>query len=176
MSVIGVLIGMMVTGQAFSVIMTGTGIVALAGIVVNNSIVLIDTYHRLRDTGMEVVDAVLRTSAQRLRPVLLTTVTTICGLLPMALQISFNFIPPTSVSFGGVTSVWWVQLSTAIIFGLSFATLLTLVLTPVLIAAPTVYREKFKARRRPIKGETTTWTGRTRSWRSGNDGLADPAE
>jgi multidrug efflux pump len=140
MSVVGVLIGMMVTGQSFSVIMTGTGIVALAGIVVNNSIVLIDTYHRLRDAGMEVIDAVLRTSAQRLRPVLLTTITTICGLLPMALQINFDFIT-RSISFGGVTSVWWVQLSTAIIFGLTFATLLTLVLTPVLIAAPTVYRE-----------------------------------
>ena len=153
MSVIGVLIGMMVTGQAFSVIMTGTGIVALAGIVVNNSIVLIDTYHRMRDAGMSVVDAVLRTSAQRLRPVLLTTITTICGLLPMALQISFQFWPwPTAISFGGVTSVWWVQLSTAIIFGLSFATLLTLVLTPVLIAAPTVYREKFRAWRNPGGG------------------------
>jgi multidrug efflux pump len=140
MSVVGVLIGMMVTGQSFSVIMTGTGIVALAGIVVNNSIVLIDTYHRLRDSGMEVIDAVLRTSAQRLRPVLLTTITTICGLLPMALQINFDFFT-RSISFGGVTSVWWVQLSTAIIFGLTFATLLTLVLTPVLIAAPTVYRE-----------------------------------
>lgn len=146
MSAIGVLIGMIITGQAFSVIMTGTGIVALAGIVVNNSIVLIDTYHRLKDTGMPVIEAVLRTSAQRLRPVLLTTITTICGLLPMALQINFDFFA-RAVSFGGVTSVWWVQLSTAIIFGLGFATLLTLVLTPVLIAAPTVYRERFARRK-----------------------------
>lgn len=145
MSVTGVLIGMMATGQAFSVIMTGTGIVALAGIVVNNSIVLIDTYHRMRGAGMDNVDAVLRTSAQRLRPVLLTTITTICGLLPMALQISFSFWPwPTAISFGGVTSVWWVQLSTAIIFGLGFATLLTLVLTPVLVAAPAVYRDRVR--------------------------------
>lgn len=143
MSVVGVLIGMMVTGQSFSVIMTGTGVVALAGIVVNNSIVLIDTYHHLRDSGLEVIDAVLRTSAQRLRPVLLTTVTTICGLLPMALQINVDFFG-RSISFGGVTSVWWVQLSTAIISGLSFATVLTLILTPVLIAAPEVYREKWR--------------------------------
>ena len=70
---------MMITGQTFSVIMTGTGVVALAGIVVNNSIVLIDTYHRLRDTGLDVIQSVLRTSAQRLRPVLLTTITTVFG-------------------------------------------------------------------------------------------------
>jgi len=144
MSVVGVLVGMMVTGQDFSVIMTGTGIVALAGIVVNNSIVLIDTYHRLRDSGLGVIDAVLRSSTQRLRPVLLTTLTTICGLLPMALQINLNFFD-RSISFGSVTSIWWVQLSTAIIFGLGFATLLTLVLTPVLLAAPTVYRENYAA-------------------------------
>ncbi len=154
MSVVGVLLGMLITGQAFSVIMTGTGIVALAGIVVNNSIVLIDTYHRLRETGMDVIDAVLRTAAQRLRPVLLTTGTTICGLLPMALQINFDFFTRT-ISFGGVTSVWWVQLSTAIIFGLGFATLLTLVLTPVLIAAPTVYKRRWQAWRSKRSGRGT---------------------
>lgn len=143
MSVVGVLIGMMVTGQAFSVIMTGTGIVALAGIVVNNSIVLIDTYHRLLETGMNITDAVLRTAAQRLRPVLLTTITTICGLLPMALQLNVDFFA-RSISIGGVTTVWWVQLSTAIIWGLSFATLLTLVLTPVLLAAPETYRSNWR--------------------------------
>jgi multidrug efflux pump len=145
MSVIGVLIGMMITGQTFSVIMTGTGIVALAGIVVNNSIVLIDTYKRLMETGMDLMDAVLRTAAQRLRPVILTTVTTICGLLPMALQFNVDFFA-RSISFGGVTSVWWVQLSTAIIFGLSFATVLTLVLTPVLLAAPETYRKAWRQR------------------------------
>ena len=91
MSAVGVMIGMMITGQTFSVIMTGTGIVALAGIVVNNSIVLIDTYHRLRETGLDVIQSVLRTAAQRLRPVLLTTVTTVFGLLPMALQVNVDF-------------------------------------------------------------------------------------
>ena len=146
MSTIGVLLGMIITGQTFSVIMTGTGVVALAGIVVNNSIVLIDTYHRLRETGLDVIQSVLRTSAQRLRPVLLTTITTVFGLLPMALQINVDFFE-RAVHFGGVTSVWWVQLSTAIIAGLSFATLLTLILTPVWIAAPTVYRQKIAALR-----------------------------
>ena len=146
MSAVGVMIGMMITGQTFSVIMTGTGIVALAGIVVNNSIVLIDTYHRLRETGLDVIQSILRTAAQRLRPVLLTTITTVFGLLPMALQVNVDFFA-RSVQFGSVTSVWWVQLSTAIISGLTFATLLTLILTPVWIAAPTVYREKYRSLR-----------------------------
>ncbi len=143
MSMAGVLIGMMVTGQAFSVIMTGTGIVALAGIVVNNAIVLIDTYHNMLNQGFAVRDAVLRTAAQRLRPVLLTTVTTIFGLLPMILQLNVNWFERT-VQIGSVTSMWWVQLATAISFGLAFATLLTLLLTPVLLAAPTVWRDGFK--------------------------------
>ena len=141
LSIVGVLLGMMVTGQTFSTIMTGTGIIALAGIVVNNSIVLIDTFnHFHKDLGVPVIDAVLRSSGQRLRPVLLTTITTICGLLPMALQINLDFFNRI-VQLGSVTSVWWVQLSTAIIFGLSFATLLTLILTPTLLALPTIMRE-----------------------------------
>ena len=127
MSVLGVLIGMMVTGQKFSVIMTGTGVVALAGIVVNNSIVLMDTYNEMRDRhGLTGLDAILRTCAQRLRPIMLTTVTTIMGLVPMALQINFDFFAP-AVQVGSITSIWWVQLSTAVIFGLGFSTLLTLV-------------------------------------------------
>ena len=139
LSVIGVLLGMIVTGQTFSIIMTGTGVVALAGIVVNNSIVLIDTYNRLMELGMSPIDASLRAAAQRLRPVLLTTITTICGLLPMALQINLDFFDH-SVQFGSITSIWWVQLSTAIIFGLGFATIITLVLTPVMLAFPTIFR------------------------------------
>jgi len=140
MSTMGVLLGMVVTGHTFSVIMTGTGIVALAGIVVNNNIVLIDTFQGLLARGMEPTEAVLRTAGQRLRPVLLTTITTICGLLPMATQINVGFFDRT-VTYGGPVAVWWVQLSTAIISGLSFATLLTLVVTPVMLAAPSVIRQ-----------------------------------
>ncbi|MBI1261884.1 MAG: AcrB/AcrD/AcrF family protein [Rhizobiales bacterium] len=147
LSTVGVLIGMMVTGQAFSVIMTGTGIVALAGIVVNNSIVLIDTYQRLREGAMDAVEAVLRTAGQRLRPIMLTTITTMFGLLPMALQINLDFAG-RDVVIGGPVAVWWVQLSTAIIFGLGFSTLLTLILVPVLLAAPSVIRVK-RANRHP---------------------------
>ncbi len=154
LSVVGVLLGMLITNQTFSIIMTGTGVVALAGIVVNNSIVLIDTFNRFRTDGLPPVDAALRASAQRLRPVLLTTVTTIFGLLPMALQISLDFFN-RQVIYGTLTSFWWVQLSTAIIFGLTFATLLTLVLTPTLLAAPTVLRERRKRRDHPSPGETS---------------------
>src|SRR5690606_24818494 len=87
MSTIGVFVGLIVTGQPFGIVMTGVGVISLAGIVVNNNIILIDTYAVLRRQGMPPLEAVLRTGAQRLRPVLLTTITTICGLLPMALQL-----------------------------------------------------------------------------------------
>lgn len=135
LAVLGVLIGLTVTGQKFSIIMTGTGVVALAGIVVNNAIVLIDTFNRLRSEGVDIKEAVLKTSAQRLRPIMLTTGTTILGLIPMALQINMNFMEQT-ISYGGITSVWWVQLSTAIIFGLAFSTLLTLIVIPSMLAMP----------------------------------------
>ncbi|MDF1685520.1 MAG: efflux RND transporter permease subunit [Parvibaculaceae bacterium] len=143
LSTFGVLLGMVITGQTFSVIMTGTGIVALAGIVVNNSIVLIDTYQRLIQDGMSAIESVLRTAGQRLRPILLTTITTMFGLLPMALEFNVNFFS-REVSLGGPVSVWWVQLSTAIIYGLGFSTLLTLVLVPVLLAAPEVLRQRYR--------------------------------
>ncbi|MEX3008190.1 efflux RND transporter permease subunit [Hoeflea sp. TYP-13] len=137
LAISGVLIGMAVTGQRFSIIMTGTGVVALAGIVVNNAIVLIDTFNRLRDEGVkDIRQAALKTAAQRLRPIMLTTVTTILGLVPMALQINMNFFTQT-ISVGGITSIWWVQLSTAIIFGLAFSTMLTLVLIPSMLTLPT---------------------------------------
>lgn len=143
LSTIGVLLGMVITGQTFSVIMTGTGIVALAGIVVNNSIVLIDTYQRLLDDGFEMTEAVLRTAGQRLRPIMLTTITTMFGLLPMALQINVGFFD-RSLSVGGPVSAWWVQLATAIIFGLGFSTLLTLVLVPVLLTVPPRAKARIK--------------------------------
>ena len=135
LAVFGALIGMMVTGQKFSIIMTGTGIIALAGIVVNNAIVLLDTYNRMRADDIDIPDAIVKTATQRLRPILLTTITTITGLIPMATQISLNFFQPV-ISIGGITSIWWVQLSTAIIFGLAFSTLLTLILIPTMLAMP----------------------------------------
>jgi len=164
MAIFGVLLGMAVTGQTFSIIMTGTGVVALAGIVVNNSIVLIDTFNHFRnDLGAPTIDAALRASAQRLRPVLLTTITTMAGLAPMALQINLDFVNRV-VQMGSVSSVWWVQLSTAIIFGLGFATVLTLILTPTLLVMPAVIRLRIlrhkaaKRRRLRRKAERKTQT------------------
>jgi multidrug efflux pump len=136
-SVFGVLLGIALTGQYLSVIMTGVGIVALAGIVVNNNIIFIDTYQHLRRKGLPVRDAALRTAVQRIRPVLLTTGTTILGLLPMVFELNVDFIDG-SISRGSTTSDWWVLLSSAVVYGLLFSTLLTLVLTPVLLAAPAV--------------------------------------
>ncbi|QDG78074.1 efflux RND transporter permease subunit [Labrenzia sp. PHM005] len=142
MSVMGVLLGMLLTGQKFSIIMTGTGVVALAGIVVNNAIVLIDTYNRFRHDGFEPLDAILKTSSQRLRPILLTTVTTIVGLIPMATAVNFDFFTKT-IAVGGITAIWWIQLSTAVISGLAFSTVLTLVMIPVMIALPSTWVRTF---------------------------------
>ncbi|MEM9223123.1 MAG: efflux RND transporter permease subunit [Pseudomonadota bacterium] len=135
LSVFGVLLGMLITGQKFSVIMTGTGVIALAGIVVNNAIVLIDTYNRERKVQVDVLTAVLATASQRVRPILLTTITTIAGLIPMATQVNLDFFTRT-IAVGGITTIWWVQLSTAIISGLAFSTILTLFVVPVMLAMP----------------------------------------
>ena len=133
MSTVGVTLGLLITDQVFGIVMTGIGIIALAGIVVNNNIVLIDTYARLKRDGMEPLEAVVRTGAQRLRPVMLTTITTICGLMPMVFQANIDFFART-VDVGAPSTQWWVQLATAVAFGLGFATILTLVVTPSLLA------------------------------------------
>jgi multidrug efflux pump len=132
LSTVGVLIGMLVMQQPFSVIMTGTGIVALAGIVVNNNIVLIDTYQEFSQT-MPRIEAIIRTAEQRIRPVLLTTITTMAGLAPMMFGLSLDFISG-GYSIDSPTALWWKQLATAVVFGLGIATVLTLVFTPSLLA------------------------------------------
>ena len=129
MSTGGVLIGLMITDQPFGIVMNGISVIALAGIVVNNNIVLIDTYDRLKKTEIDALTAILKTGAQRLRPVLLTTITTILGLLPMVLGANIDFFDRT-VQMGAPSSQWWQQLSTAIVYGLGFATILTLLITP----------------------------------------------
>jgi multidrug efflux pump len=146
LAMIGALLGMVVMGQSFSIIMTGTGLLALAGIVVNHNIVLIDTFHRLRDAGMDPIEAVIRSSAQRLRPVFLTTITAIGGLLPMMFAIEINFAT-REVTVGGPNGMMWVQLSTAIVFGLAFSKLITLGLVPSMLAFPYKIRERRAARR-----------------------------
>ena len=142
-STVGVFLGLLITGQAFSIVMNGIGVVALAGIVVNNNIVLIDTYAVLKRHGLDTYDAVLRTGAQRLRPVLLTTVTTILGLVPMVIGLNIDFID-REITMGAPSTQWWKQLSISIAFGLAFATVLTLVLTPAMLVIGEGKRSKSK--------------------------------
>ncbi|WP_422049683.1 efflux RND transporter permease subunit [Shimia sp.] len=132
LSTAGVLVGMLVMDQTFSIIMTGTGIVALAGIVVNNNIVLIDTYQEYSQY-MPRIEAIVRTAQSRIRPVLLTTITTMAGLAPMMFGLSLDFING-GYSIDSPTSLWWKQLATAVVFGLGIATVLTLVFTPSMLA------------------------------------------
>ncbi len=129
MSTVGVMLGLLVIQQPFGIVMSGVGVIALAGIVVNNNIVLIDTYDRIRKTVTEPLTAILLTGIQRLRPVLLTSVTTILGLMPMVLGVNIDFVT-REIAIGGPSTQWWTQLSTAIAFGLAFATVLTLLVTP----------------------------------------------
>ena len=141
LSTVGALTGLLITGQVFSVIMSGLGIVSLAGIIVNNSIVLIDTFNRLRNDAKNLNEAILHSAAQRLRPIVLTTTTTMIGLTPVALQITIDWFG-RSIEFGGLMSAWWVPFSTAVIWGLGFSSLLTLFLIPTLLALPEYLKEK----------------------------------
>jgi multidrug efflux pump len=142
----GVLLGHLIMNMPFGIVMSGIGVIALAGIVVNNNIVLIDTYNNLRAHGMEAFEAVIRTCAQRLRPVLLTTATTILGLMPMVLGINVNLVE-REITIGGPSSQWWVQLSASVAGGLAFATVLTLLLTPSLLVAQAGAAGRWRARR-----------------------------
>jgi len=129
MSTVGVVLGLLITQQPFGIVMSGIGVISLAGIVVNNNIVLIDTFDRLYKKTKDAKEALLMTGAQRLRPVLLTTTTTVLGLMPMALKINIDFVN-LEYTYNSPDTQWWVDLSRAIIFGLLFSTLLTLLVTP----------------------------------------------
>ncbi|ETA50531.1 efflux RND transporter permease subunit [Ponticoccus alexandrii] len=131
-SVAGVLLGLIVTGRPFGIVMGGVGVIALAGIVVNNNIVLIDTYNDLRRDGQAPLEAALRTGAQRLRPVFLTSVTTALGLMPMVLGLNIDFFG-REIVVGAPSTQYWTELSSAIAGGLAVATVLTLVVTPAML-------------------------------------------
>lgn len=131
-STAGVLLGLLVTGQTFGVVMGGIGVIALAGIVVNNNIVLIDTFNDLKNKGLPTPEAILRTAAQRMRPVLLTSITTVLGLIPMVFALTIDVVG-RDISVGAPSAQWWTQLASAIAGGLTFATALTLFLTPCLL-------------------------------------------
>jgi multidrug efflux pump len=132
MSTIGVLLGLMIMGQPFGVVMTGIGVIALAGVVVNNNIVLIATYDELRDTGMDKIDAILETCRERARPVVLTALTAIFGVLPIAFGLNLELLSHET-TFGAPSTQWWISLSSAIVYGLAFATVLTLIVTPSML-------------------------------------------
>ena len=154
MSTAGVLVGLLLTGSAFSAILTGIGIVSLAGIVVNNNIVLIDTFNYVRQRHPELPlnSIIVRATAQRLRPVMLTTATTVFGLLPLALSMSVDLIN-RNIKAGGQMAVFWEPLSQAIVFGLSFAALLTLVATPALLALPSYIRARWQGANDPNRAQ-----------------------
>ena len=134
LSTFGVLLGLMLMGQAFGVVMTGIGVIANAGVIVNNNIVLIDTYDRLRREGMAARDAILETCRERARPVVLTAATAILGVLPIAFGVNIELLS-REIMVGAPATQWWINLSTAIVFGLGFATVLTLIVTPAALMA-----------------------------------------
>ncbi|MDZ5699202.1 efflux RND transporter permease subunit [Chelativorans sp. M5D2P16] len=129
MATIGVFLGLLITNQPFGIVMSGIGVIALAGVVVNNNIVLIDTYDRLRDEGMNKYDAIIQTCRERVRPVLLTAISAVLGVLPIAFGLGLELFDH-EVTFGAPSTQWWISLSGAIVYGLSFATVLTLIVTP----------------------------------------------
>ena len=151
LSTSGVLLGLLLTGQTFSVILTGIGIVALAGIIVNNNIVLIDTFNVLRRNHPEwsLREVIVHTGVQRLRPVFLTTFTTGFGLLPLAMHVSVDLIG-AEIEAGGPITSQWVALASAIVYGLSFATILTLIVTPAMLALPDSMRNTWNGLMRRI--------------------------
>ena len=147
MSIVGVLVGLLITGKPFSTTMTGISIVALSGIVVNNNIVLIDTFNRLTGEfpNLSREDVIIKTCKQRLRPILLTTATTIFGLLPLALGISIDVLG-REIVVGSRVVGWWQNLASSIVFGLAFSTILTLIFTPAALTLPSRIRLWFENR------------------------------
>ena len=147
MSFVGVLLGLLIANRPFSSTMTGISIVTLAGIVVNNNIVLIDTFNRLKFESPETdrLEVIRATCQQRLRPIILTSATTIFGLLPLAMGLSLDLLG-RDISIGTRVVDWWQNLALSIVFGLGFSTLLTLIFTPAALALPYVLREKFNQR------------------------------
>ncbi|EAS47142.1 AcrB/AcrD/AcrF family protein [marine gamma proteobacterium HTCC2207] len=147
MSTAGVMLGLLISQAIFSTILTGVGIVALAGIVVNNNIVLIDSYNFLRrsDPSISAADAVFSAAKSRFRPVMLTTITTVVGLLPLANGYSVDIINRTFEA-GGMVSTWWQPLASAIVNGLLLSTILTLLLTPAMLLLPEIISKRFGMR------------------------------
>jgi multidrug efflux pump subunit AcrB len=131
LSLIGALLGLLICRMPFGVIMTGIGVISLAGVVVNNAIVLLDYTRQLQTRGMDLVSAAAEAGVTRLRPVLLTATTTVIGLLPMATGISYDFHTFTWAT-KSESAEFWRNMAVVVMFGLTFATILTLVVVPAL--------------------------------------------
>ena len=146
-SFVGVLLGLLITGKSFSTTMTGISIVTLAGIVVNNNIVLIDTFNRLKEDSPQIEQSlhIINACKQRLRPIILTSLTTIFGLMPLAMGISLDIIS-RDIVVGSRIVDWWSNLAVSIVFGLGFSTFITLILTPALLTLPYAFRNEYKKR------------------------------
>ena len=148
MSMIGVLLGLLLMDMPFGIIMTGLGVISLAGIVVNNAIVLLDFGEQMGERGLPRRQRIMETGLRRLRPVLLTAVTTILGLIPLSTGFEFDF-REFRFSGGGESSQWWQSMGVAVIFGLAFATFLTLVVLPVLYDVLLQWRDWRAERKKP---------------------------
>jgi len=142
LSTIGAMMGLLLTDQAFGIVVVGIGMIALAGVVVNDNIVLIDTYDQLTKTCETPRESILRTGVLRLRPVILTTITTVLGLLPMFLKTNIDLVT-REIAIGAPITQWWFSMATVIIFGLSFATVLTLIITPCALMFRDNLRNRF---------------------------------
>ncbi|TPI61874.1 efflux RND transporter permease subunit [Mesorhizobium sp. B3-1-3] len=175
MATIGVFLGLLLTGEAFGIVMSGIGVIALAGVVVNNNIVLIDTYDRLREEGWDKMDAVLQTCRERARPVVLTAVSAILGVLPIAFGLGLEiFHHETTIN--APSTQWWISLSSAIVFGLSFATLLTLVVTPSMLMVFTRAKVKPGQRRHWLSRLFRRGKGQVSTDEPAGEAGAGPAE
>jgi multidrug efflux pump subunit AcrB len=140
----GAFLGLTVIKSPFGIIMSGVGVISLAGVVVNNAIVLIDYVNKLRQRGMKIKDAVISAGATRLRPVLLTAITTVLGLLPMVTGVSYDF-HEMSISLVSESTQWWQNMAIVVIFGLVIATFLTLVVVPVLYSLLATMSERISS-------------------------------
>jgi len=151
LSLIGVFLGFLVFNMTFSVIMSGVGIIALAGIVVKNGILLIEFIDTLKDSGMSTRDAIIQGGSARLTPVLLTASATVLGMIPLAVGLAFDFSAlfvdlSWVVHIGGDSAVFWNILAWTIIFGLIFSTILTLVLVPCMYYLNERFQDWWKSR------------------------------
>ncbi len=168
LSLIGVLWGLVITGTPFGIMMTGLGVISLAGVVVNNAIVLLDYVEQLRSRGTELVDALIQSGLTRFRPVILTAITTVLGLVPMAIGVSIDFrVWPVKLIVGSASAEWWGPMAVAIIFGLVVSTVLTLVMVPTFYS---VFDDIRRARARLGERFASAWA-RLRARR-----VSEPAE